>query len=78
MVRREGEKMLRKAESKSDRVIEAEEGDLSKLFGIAMDGATVSEGPARPATPPPRQAGKPAGKPRRKPLREKTGVRRKA
>jgi uncharacterized Zn finger protein len=39
MVKRETEKMLRKAASKSGRVIKAEEGDLSRLFGIAMDGA---------------------------------------
>jgi len=38
MVKRESEKMLRKAEFKSSRVIKAGEGDLSKLFGIAMDG----------------------------------------
>ncbi len=43
MVKRESEKMLRKAESKSGRVIEAGEGDLSKLFGIAMDRSKVSD-----------------------------------
>ena len=43
MVKRESEKMLRKAKAKSDRVIEVEHGDLSKLFGIAMDGAKATE-----------------------------------
>lgn len=38
MVKRESEKMLRKAGSKSRRVIKTKAGDLSKLFGIAMDG----------------------------------------
>jgi uncharacterized Zn finger protein len=45
MVKRESEKMLRKAGSKSSRIIRAKEGDLSKLFGIAMDGKkAASEG----------------------------------
>jgi uncharacterized Zn finger protein len=43
MVKRESDKMLRRAKSKSARVIEAEEGDLSKLFGIAMDGVKAPD-----------------------------------
>jgi uncharacterized Zn finger protein len=42
MVKRESAKMLKKAKVKSARVIEAKDEDISKLFGIAMDGAKVS------------------------------------
>ena len=42
MVKRESAKMLKKAKLKSARVIEAKDADLSKLFGIAMDGVKVS------------------------------------
>lgn len=41
MVKRESAKMLKKAKVKSARVIEAKDEDISKLFGIAMDGAKV-------------------------------------
>jgi uncharacterized Zn finger protein len=51
MVKRESEKMLRKAASKSARVIEAKESDLSKLFGIAMDGEKAPDRHAPAARP---------------------------
>ena len=65
IVKRESEKMLHKAESKSGRVIEADGGDLSKLFGIAMDGAEVGDqGAAVTAAPiPVRKGAKSSTKP---------------
>jgi uncharacterized Zn finger protein len=73
MVKRESEKMLRKAKAKSERVIEAGEGELSKLFGIAMDGAQIAkEGePTAPMASPVKKGRKPATKPSRKPVRKK-------
>jgi uncharacterized Zn finger protein len=65
MVKRESEKMLRKAKVKSGRVLKAEAGDLSKLFGIAMDGAQAPDlrAPSADTPPPVRQGAKPARKP---------------
>lgn len=62
MVKRESEKMLRKAESKSGRVIAAREEDISKLFGIAMDGAKTTHDQARLVIKAVRQARKPVSK----------------
>jgi len=74
VVKRESAKMLRKAASKSGRVIEAGEGDISRLFGITMDGAKVPDGQPPPAAEPvaARKRGrpgrkKPGGTPRCKP-----------
>jgi uncharacterized Zn finger protein len=78
MVKRESEKMLRKAESKSGRVIEAEEGDLSKLFGIAMDGAKAPDNRMRPAELPVRKNEKLVKKQSKKRLHGKPRARRKA
>jgi uncharacterized Zn finger protein len=78
MVKRESEKMLRKAESRSGRVIEAEEGDLSRLFGIAMDGAKTADSQMRPAELPVRKGEKPVKKQSRKRLHGKPRARRKA
>ncbi len=73
MVKRESEKLLRKAKSKSGRVIEAEAGDVAKLFGIAMDGGPAPANPAPPvATPVPARKGtKPARKQSKKQPRSK-------
>lgn len=57
MVKRESAKMLKKAKVKSARVIEAKDEDISKLFGIAMDGARVSGKQTEPAA-----TASPAGK----------------
>ena len=78
MVKRESEKMRHKAESKSGRVIEAEEGDLSKLFGIAMDGAKAPDNRMRPAELPVRKNEKLVKKQSKKRLHGKPRARRKA
>jgi uncharacterized Zn finger protein len=57
MVKRESKKMLKKAKAKSARVIEAKDENISKLFGIAMDGPKVSGKKTEPAA-----TASPAGK----------------
>ena len=47
MVKQESKKLLRRAKAKGERVIAANEGELSELFGITMDGA-----PDKPAAKP--------------------------
>jgi uncharacterized Zn finger protein len=72
MVKRESEKMLRKAASKSGRVIETGAGDLSKLFGIAVEGApaAVRGQPAVAVASPVKKAQRPVKKHSRKPARK--------
>ena len=74
MVQRESEKMLRKAKVRSGRVIEAEAGDLSQMFGISMEGATAPDPEPPPAAPPAapiEKRGKPAKRKAGRPLRRK-------
>lgn len=44
MVKRESEKMLRKAKVKTGRVIAAKDSEVSAMFGIALDSATTEDG----------------------------------
>jgi uncharacterized Zn finger protein len=72
MVKRESEKMLRKATAKSARVITTGEGDLSKLFGIAVDGApAVTKRPPAAVARPVKKAGRPPAKKQTKKSRRK-------
>jgi uncharacterized Zn finger protein len=48
MLKRESAKMLKKAKVKSARVIKAKDEDISKLFGIEMDGAKLSGRKTKP------------------------------
>lgn len=78
MVKQESAKLLRKAAAKSQRVIETEAGDLSALFGIAMDGPTppAGEAPAAAAPAPARKRRRPASKPSAKRPQRKPRKRR--
>jgi uncharacterized Zn finger protein len=77
MVKRESAKLLRKAGSKSGRVIEAKEGDLSEMFGIAMDGVKTPDGeaPVVARKLPARKREKPTAKPSKKQPRGKPRLR---
>lgn len=71
MIKRESEKMLRKAASRSGRVIEAGDSDVSKLFGIAMDSEKIADPPMPPSVPPVRKGKKKGKKQPKKALRDK-------
>lgn len=49
MVKRESEKMLKRAAKKSDRALDGDAGDLSELFGIEVE-PTLAKTKLRPAT----------------------------